>query len=107
MGGKLPVFQATQRTKPTRIHPCSSSKHERTSFCIVKTTTPSLAHSLVLSELLLALDEADDSLRDIHWDARDLMQIRAHILALQHRLHLQIHRLYFRIIFQATSQTLP
>ena len=61
----------------------------------------------VLSELLLALDEEDDSLRDIHWDARDLMQIRAHILALQHRLHLQIHRLHFRIIFQATSQTLP
>ena len=61
----------------------------------------------VLSELIFALDEADDSLRDIHWDARDLMQLRSRILALQKRLHLQIHRLHFRIIFQLTSQNLP
>ena len=105
--GNFPFYSGSTKNKAHPHPPLFFIQHECTSCCFIRTTPPSLAHLLVLSALLLALDEADDSLHDIHWDARDLIHIRPHIIALQQRLQFQIHRLHFRIIFQITNQTLP
>ena len=61
----------------------------------------------ILSELLFSLDEADDTLRDIHWDATPLLQIRPQILHYQHLLQVRIHRLHFRIIYEIQNRSLP
>ena len=66
----------------------------------------SRAH-FMLSELLFALDEVEDSLRDLHIPALATASFRAHILRYQLLLNARIHHLHFRIVSELQQGSLP